>query len=119
MFYGPKKIRARTLFCNMSHDSVFMLKIILVIKKLRDKQYYDQFDQFQLNISCRIIFITPFKVNYPQVPIMRKSKPYTCPICGNTFAWRSNMNRHILHLHKIDHKQLNKLLLSGNYFHIF
>ena len=23
------------------------------------------------------------------------------------------MNRHILHLHKIDHKQLNKLLLSG------
>ncbi|KAL5271037.1 hypothetical protein ACHWQZ_G001630 [Mnemiopsis leidyi] len=47
-----------------------------------------------------------------KVPIMRKSKPYTCPICGNTFAWRSNMNRHILHLHKIDHKQLNKLLLS-------
>ncbi|XP_063689656.1 uncharacterized protein LOC134822477 isoform X2 [Bolinopsis microptera] len=48
-----------------------------------------------------------------KVPIMRKSKPYTCPICGNTFAWRSNMNRHILHLHKIDHKQLNKLLLSA------
>ena len=48
-----------------------------------------------------------------QVPIMRKSKPYTCPLCGNTFAWRSNMNRHILHLHKIDHKQLNKYLLSA------
>ena len=29
------------------------------------------------------------------------------------------MNRHILHLHKIDHKQLNKLLLSGMFVCLF